>query len=176
MLANVLDKDSIKSLIDEGFTFAQPKRTYFSIPIVLQGNKNAKVKVGKPFYFHDSLPKCPKNYDREPFEACLISEQSPSEKDFTSCDVLTSKQGSGLAQHVNMSEAGRCRPDELKHSLNRMFTVELYIPGKHLSDNVSVHEISCVKSRRPHEPPPEDRDICSLLLRLPQEVQQKSGF
>ena len=172
VLANVLDEASIKSLIDEGFTFAQPKRIYFSISMVLQGHKGAKVKVGKPFYFQDSLPTCPKDYDDgEKLEACLISEQSPSEKDFTPCGKLLSlpsKQGSGLAQHV-MSEPSRCRPDELKHSLDRMFTVELYIPGKHLSDNVSVHEISCVKSRHPNDPPPKkDDDICSLLLPIPQ--------
>ena len=177
ILANVLDEGSTKSLIEKGFTFAQPKRTYFSIPMVLQGNKGAKVKVGKPFYFHDSLQKCPKNYDREPFEACLISEQSPSEKDFTPCGMLLSlpsKPGPGFVQHIAMSEAGRCRPDELKHSLDRMFTVELYIPGEDLSENVSVHEISCVKSRRPHEPPPKkDDDICSLLLHHP--LEQGSG-
>jgi hypothetical protein len=169
VLAKVLDEDSIKSLIEDGFAFAQPTRVYFRIPMVLQGNKDAKVKVGKPFYFNENLPKCPKNF-QEKLQACLISEQSPSEKDFMPCKVGASTGSS----KSSTSTTGNCNPDELKHSLDRTFEVKFYIPGGDLPDNVSVHEISCVKSRLPDQPPPKDRDICSLLLRPSQDKAQKN--
>lgn len=177
-LANVLDINSIKFLKDEGFTFAKASKVYYSIPMVLQGKKGAKVKLGKPIFFTPNMPKCPDNFKMtfqelqkmqeskelqespelqatfekrlKEFPACLISEHSLSEKDFTPC------------------KDAKCGTDELRHSLTSDSTVELFIPGRDLSENISLHEISCVKSRRPDEPPPKDRDICSLSLAVPQ--------
>ena len=150
VLANVLDEDSIELLKKEGITFAKPTKVYFRIPMVLRGNKDAKVTVGKPTYLQKDLPMCPQNY-KEMLQACLISEQPPSQTDFkTPC------------------MAGGCRADELSYSLPDIYTVQLYVPGNDLSEYLSVHEIRCVKSRRPDDSPPEDGDICSLNLRIPQ--------
>ena len=154
MLTKVLDEDSIESLKEEGYTFAQPTNVYFMIPIVLPGIPKGKPKVGKPFYFKEDLQKCPTNDILHRFQekekACLISEQVPSEKDFTPC------------------QGRRCSSDELNYSLDRTFEVKFYIPGVDLTENVSVHEISCVKSRGPNQSPPvKNDDICSLVLRIP---------
>ena len=177
VLANVLDVNSIKFLKDEGFTFANAEKVYYSITMVLQGKKGAKVKLGKPTFFTPNMPKCPDNFKMtfqelqnlqeskelqespelqakfekrlKEFPACLISEHSLSEKDFTPC------------------KDAECVTDELRHSLTSDSTVEFFIPGRDLSENISLHEISCVKSRRPIEPLPKDRDICSLSLAVP---------
>lgn len=149
---NVLDGAELESLLREGYTFAPPDTTiYYSISLdLLVGNNEAdtKVKVGKPSYFKEHLPSCPNNF-QQMLQACLISGKSPSERNF----ITTCKPGS-------------CRPGELKNKLDDTYKTELYIPGEYLTDYVSVHEISCVKSRGPDHPPQTHDDICSLLLRF----------
>ena len=150
VLKNVLDGAEVQSLIKEGHTFAPSDTTVFysrSLALLVGNNDTTlKVKVGKPTYFKEKLPSCSDNFEKK-LQACLISEKSPSVGHFkTTC------------------KPAKCQPDELQNRLDDIYEAKLYIPGEDLPDFVTVHEMSCVKSRGPDNPPQKNNDICSLLF------------
>lgn len=147
ILAKILDDESINSFKSEGYEIASKTTVFFSVQMLLPGSPGAKVQVGKPVLYK-KMGKCQNNSsNQEGTEPCLIFAKSPSEQDFEAC------KPSGCVLH------------ELKHTLKTMHETQIYIPPDDVPLQFSVHEITCVKSRKPKTPLPQNSDeICELSI------------